>query len=106
MNAEVNAAVAASPIVSVLARIEVVLADLPCLGEDERWRGRVADEAALLFALLEGCFYPPRASSVGPSIPHGFEPTGVGLPAKLGAGDSVTVNARSLVVLRGPVTGS
>jgi hypothetical protein len=56
VNAELNADVAAPPIVSVLARIEVVLADLPCLGEDERWRGRVADEAALLFALLEGCF--------------------------------------------------
>jgi isoamylase len=35
-----------------------------------------------------------------------FEPTGVGLPAKLGAGDPITVTARSLVVLRGPVTGS
>jgi isoamylase len=33
------------------------------------------------------------------------EPTGVASPAKLGAGDPVTVNARSLVVLRGPVTG-
>jgi hypothetical protein len=56
VNAEVNADVAASPIVSVLARIEVVLADLPCPAEDERWRGRVADEAALLFSLLKGCF--------------------------------------------------
>jgi isoamylase len=49
-------------------------------------------------------FYPPRASSVGPSIPHSFEPTAVRSPAKLGAGDPVAVNARSLVVLRGPVT--
>jgi glycogen operon protein len=52
-----------------------------------------------------GQFLPPRAFSVGPSIPHSFEPTAVGPSAKLGAGDSPTVNARSLVVLRGPVTG-
>jgi isoamylase len=32
-----------------------------------------------------------------------FEPSGVPTPAKLGAGDSVTVGARSVVVLRGPV---
>ncbi|OLT05815.1 hypothetical protein BJF90_02440 [Pseudonocardia sp. CNS-004] len=52
-----------------------------------------------------GQFLPPRASSVGPSIPHSFEPTAVGPSAKPGADDSPTVNARSLVVLRGPVTG-
>jgi hypothetical protein len=45
-----------SPIVSVLGRIEVGLADLPVVAEEERWHRRFADEAALLIALLEGFF--------------------------------------------------
>jgi hypothetical protein len=52
----VNAKPAASPIASVLGRIEVDLADLPGVAGEERWRGRVADEAALLVELLHGCF--------------------------------------------------
>jgi hypothetical protein len=47
---------APSPIASVLSRIETDLTDLPGAGGEESWRGRVADEAALLVALLRGCF--------------------------------------------------
>ena len=51
-----NAKPAAPPIPSVLGRIEADLTDLPGVAGEEHWRGRVADEAALLVALLQGCF--------------------------------------------------
>ena len=57
-----NAEQAASPIASVLGRIETGLADVPGSGDEMRWRGRVADEAALLVALLRGCFDGAAAS--------------------------------------------
>jgi hypothetical protein len=42
-------------VAAVLGRIEAGLADLPAAAGEEGWRGRVADEAALLLTLLRGC---------------------------------------------------
>jgi isoamylase len=54
---------------------------------------------------LEFVIPPTRDGQVWEPELDSFEPTGVASPAKLGAGDPVTVKARALVVLRGPFTG-